>query len=158
MSPSLDSLLSNGELLFNDINYDFSPIVEGSFLYWGASTLYSVPDQLGGLLQDFTGIPNQFALPNDGAEPLSGYTTTVADVLPGLEQGFQYLLNGLAGYFDPSTYGASAVDATTALGDPGALLSDLLPNAGTDLASTLSSDLSTNFSTLLSELATSLIP
>ena len=32
----------------------------GSFLYWGAPTLYSVPALLAGLVQNFTGIPNQF--------------------------------------------------------------------------------------------------
>ena len=39
---------------------DYNPLVTGSFLYWGAPTLYSVPALLAGLVQNITGIPNQF--------------------------------------------------------------------------------------------------
>jgi hypothetical protein len=164
--PSLDSLLLNSELLTYLMNYDFNPFVEGSFIYWGAPTLYSVPAALGGLVNELTDglIPNEFALPNDGAEPLSGYTTTISDLLPGLQQGFQYLANGLEEYLNPATYGASAADASTllgSLGDSTALASDLssvLSTAGTDLSSLLGTELGTNFSTLLSDLATSLVP
>jgi hypothetical protein len=102
--PTLASELLNNELLTYDFNYDFNFFVEGSFLYWGAPSLYSIPDLIGGELKDLTGIPNEFQLPNDGAEPLSGYTDTASSLLPGLEQGFQYLLTGLEGYLDPSTY------------------------------------------------------
>jgi hypothetical protein len=162
--PSLDSLLLNSELLTYFINYDFNPFVEGSFIYWGAPTLYSVPAALGGLVNELTDgrIPNEFALPNDGAEPLSGYTTTISDLLPGLQQGFQYLAHGLAEYLNPATYGASAADPVLgSLGDSSALASELsamLSNAGTDLSALLGPDLGMNFGTLLSDLASSLIP
>lgn len=129
--PSLANLLTDNELLTYDFNYDFNFFVEGSFLYWGAPSLYSIPDLIGGELKDLTGIPNQFLLPNDGAEPLSGYTDTSSSLLPGLEQGFQYLAHGLQGYLDPSTYaGVASADTSTLVSD----LSSLFPNLATDLS------------------------
>jgi hypothetical protein len=163
MFTNFDTLLTDAELLAYNVSYDFNPTVEGSFIWWGAPNLYSVPDLLGGELHDLTGLPNFFALPNDGAEPLSGYTTTAADLLPGLEQGFQNFATDLAKYFDPAAYSAGAVDtaALGSLGDSGALaaeLSAMLSNAGTDLSTLLGPQLGTDFSTLLTDLATSLIP
>lgn len=130
--PTLANLLTDNELLTYDFNYDFNFFVEGSFLYWGAPSLYSIPDLIGGELQDLTGIPNQFLLPNDGAEPLSGYTDTASSLLPGLEQGFQYLAHGLEGYFEPSTYAglAGAADTSTLASD----LTSLAPNLAADIA------------------------
>ncbi len=130
--PTLANLLTDNELLAYDFNYDFNFGVEGSFLYWGAPSLYSIPDLIGGELKDLTGIPNEFLLPNDGAEPLSGYTDTASSLLPGLEQGFQYLAHGLEGYLDPSTYAgvASSADTSALVSD----LSSLFPNLATDLS------------------------
>jgi hypothetical protein len=90
-----------------------------------------------------------------------------------LQDGFKFLADGLAKYFDPSTYlaGASVADVSAAtttdasslfgsLGDPGGLLAELtslMPNLGTDLASMapqLSADLSSSFP----DLAATLIP
>ena len=48
-----------------DVLYDFNPFVQGSFLYWGLPTDYSIPTAIGGTIQDFTGIPNQFGFPAD---------------------------------------------------------------------------------------------
>jgi hypothetical protein len=126
--PTVSSLLLDAEVLAYDINYDFNPFEMGSILYWGAPTLYSIPSLIGGmLLHDVFGLPNEWLLANHGAEPLSGYTSGPQDILPGLEQGFQFLLHGadgdhgLLGYFDPSTY----TDAGAAGAETGTLPSDL---------------------------------
>jgi hypothetical protein len=167
MLPNIGDVFDSAVKLGQDLTNDFDPFIQGSFVYWGAPTLYSIPSLIGGLVHSFTLglIPNEFVLPNNGAEPLSGYTTDLSSLLPGLSQGFQYLLNGLEGYLNPSTYlgGASTADASTllgSLGDPTALLSDLsslLPNLGTDLAS-MSPQLSADLSSWFPELAASLIP
>ena len=60
MLPDLEGVLRNGALLGLDFLNDYNPLVTGSFLYWGAPTLYSVPALLAGLVQNITGIPNQF--------------------------------------------------------------------------------------------------
>ncbi len=154
--PDLSSLLLNSELLAYDTNYDFNFLTEGAFTFWGASSLYSVPDLIGGAIKDLTGIPNQFLLPNLGAEPLSGYTDSYAQLLPNLAQGFQYLVqgdgvpdaNGLLGYLEPSTYlQALYTDTGGLLGSTAGAPADML---GTFDPSTLfgSFDPSTLFSAL----------
>jgi hypothetical protein len=131
------------DLFYNDFNSTFDPFITGSFLYWGAPTLYTIPALLGGFFQDLTGIPNQFTFANFGAEPAFGPTAGPSSLLPGLAQGFQYLLtgngpdptvpgdHGLLGYLDPSLGNGST--------DLGTLSSDL--SSLLDLG-TLSSDLS----------------
>jgi hypothetical protein len=128
--PNPEAILTNAIQLFSDINYDFNPFTTGSFLYWGAPTDYSIPAVIGGMLQNFTGIPNQFPLTDLGAEPLSGYTDGPSSLLTGLPDGLEYLANGLLGYLNPSTY----LDALTndgpgtllgTLTDPAALLNDI---------------------------------
>jgi hypothetical protein len=132
------------DLLYNDINSTFDPFITGSFVYWGAPTLYSIPALLGGFFEDLTGIPNQFTFANFGAEPDFGPTAGPSSLLPGLAQGFQYLLtgngpdptvpgdHGLLGYLDPSAHlGNGSTDPGTlssdlsSLLDPGTLSSDL---------------------------------
>jgi hypothetical protein len=151
--PSLSSLLLDAEVLGYDINYDFDPFETGSFLYWGASTLYSIPSLIGGmLLHDVFGLPNEWLLANNGAEPLSGYTAGPSSILPGLAQGFQFLLHGadgdqgLLGYLDPSTYTTTGTDTSTLSSDLSALSADLTggTSAGADLSG-LGADLTSLF-------------
>jgi hypothetical protein len=107
MLPDLAGVASDLVKLGNDLINDFNPFVTGSFLYWGAPTLYSVPAALGGLVQNFTGIPNQFLIPpweNFGGEPDWGPTAGPASLLTGLPAGLDYLVRGLSGYLNPSTY------------------------------------------------------
>ncbi len=102
MLPNPASLIENVIKLSNEINYlSFNPFVTGSFLYWGAPTAYSIPSAIGGTIQDFTGIPNQFPLANHGAEPITGYTAGLPDLIEGLPRGFNYLAKGLLGYVSP---------------------------------------------------------
>jgi hypothetical protein len=138
MLPDPATLITNVINLSNDLNYyDFNPFVTGSFLYWGAPTLYSVPAFLGGIVQDLTGIPNQFANiaggPGDwqanGAEPFSGYTASLPELVQGLPQGFQYLLTGLLSYVSP-TLAADLSGPLSALGNLGTLPADLLSSTG----------------------------
>jgi hypothetical protein len=168
------SLLLNSELLSYDINYDFNFLTEGSFAFWGASSLYSVPDLIGGAIKDVTGIPNQFLLPNLGAEPLSGYTDSYSSLLPNLAEGFQYLLHGagvpgadgLLGYLEPSTYleaiandtgglmGAAGTTLPTELFgsfDPSTLLGSFDPT-------TIATDLSTALSNATNDIGATLGP
>ncbi len=58
--PDPGDVLENGALLGLDYLNNYNPFVTGSFLYWGSPTLYSVPALLAGLVQNVTGIPNQF--------------------------------------------------------------------------------------------------
>jgi len=146
MLPNIVDVFENLYTLYSNIFNDwFNAFQEGSFAYWGASTLYSIPSVIGGFVHDFSLglIPNEFVLPNNGAEPLSGYTDGPSQLLPNLEQGFQFLATGLEKYFDPSTYlPAASTDPLGSLGDPSALVTDLsslMPNLGTDLTSMLSS-------------------
>ena len=104
MLPSASGVLSSFETLAVDEFNDFNPFATGSFVYWGAPTLYSLPDAIGGAIQDVTGIPNQFAVANYGAETVSGYTAGPSSVLTGLPAGAQYFEQGLQGYLDPSIY------------------------------------------------------
>jgi hypothetical protein len=110
--PDIGGVFSNGLKLIEDIFNDFNPFQVGSFLYWGAAKDYSIPSVLGGTLQDFTGIPNQWGLANLGAEPVSGYSSTPLSLPGGFLQGLEYFLtgdggaagNGLLGYLNPETY------------------------------------------------------
>lgn len=172
--PSLSNLLLSGELLGYNLLYDFNPIVQGSFLWWGASTLYSIPSLLGGLVHTLSLglIPNEFILPNNGAEPLSGYTDNITNLLPNLQEGFKFLADGLMKYFDPSTWfaGTNAADAGAAattgagallgsLGDHAGLLSDLsalMPNLGGDLASSLGTGIGGDLATMFPQLSADL--
>ena len=153
--PDLGSVFTNFLNLGQDFANDFDPFVTGSFLYWGAPTLYSIPAAIGGTIQDLTGIPNQFGFPADqpnGAEPVTGLTAGPSSLLTGLPQGIQYLLNGpggaggdgLLGYLNPQTYltaienllhgnfpailGDVILLGYLGLGDPGTLLGSLDPS------------------------------
>jgi hypothetical protein len=185
MLPNIGDVFDSIAKLGQDLINDFDPFITGSFAYWGASDLYSIPAVIGGLIHTLSlgMIPNEFALTNNGAEPVSGYGDGPGQLLPNLEQGFQYLMDGLKDYMDPSTWAASSGDASTAaaasadastlLGslDHGGLLADLssyMPNLSADLSSlgpTLASDLASMFpqlsadlSSMFPDLAASLIP
>jgi hypothetical protein len=150
--PDLGSVATNLTSLFSDFSNDFNPFITGSFVYWGAPTLYSIPAAIGGTIQDLTGIPNQFGFPADqvqGSEPSWGLTAGPSSLLTGLPQGFEYLLNGpggaggdgLLGYLNPETYltaienllhgdfpailGDIPLLGYLGLGDPGTLLGPL---------------------------------
>jgi hypothetical protein len=118
MLPDAAGVVSNAALLGNDLSTNFNPFVTGSFLYWGAPTDYSIPSAIGGTIQDFTGIPNQFPLANFGAEPVSGYTTTPSSLLTGLPEGGRYLAQGLQGYLNPNTYLEAVSNDIAVLSDP----------------------------------------
>jgi hypothetical protein len=104
MAPDLGGIVTNSLLLAQDEFTDFNPFATGSYIYWGAPTAYSIPSAIGGTIEDFTGIPNQFPLANYGAEPISGYTASPSSLLTGLPEGAQYLGQGLLGYLDPNIY------------------------------------------------------
>ena len=73
-------VLPNLALLGKDLINDFNPFIQGSFVYWGADTLYSIPSVIGGLVHDFSlgMIPNEFGnLASNGAEPIDGYSQTL---------------------------------------------------------------------------------
>jgi hypothetical protein len=117
--PDLVGVLSNAVLLGVDF-FNISNLFQtGSFLYWGAPTLWSVPALLAGLVQNFTGIPNQFietpqwqgeidpAEPGgvaSGGQPSWGPDAGPADLLHGVPAGIDHLVRGLLGYLDPGTY------------------------------------------------------
>jgi hypothetical protein len=114
-SPDFGSVSTSLTSLFSDFSNDFSPFATGSFLFWGAPTLYSIPAGFGGTIQDLTGIPNQFINPDInpvpdigwqplGAEPLTGYADGPSSLLTGLPVGFEYLGQGLLGYLNPEIY------------------------------------------------------
>jgi hypothetical protein len=156
MLPNLVDVFDNLTKLSQDQFNDFSPFVDGSFLYWGAPTLYSFPALIGGLVQNFTNVPNQFVdigqwQPN-GAEPLWGYESnplTLLSPTEGLPAGLEYLAQGLEGYLNPTTY-LEAINADLSELGLGTLSADLtgLGPAG----ATLPADLLGSFdpSTLLS--------
>jgi len=120
--PDPGVVLSDAGKLGVDYLTDYNPFVTGSFLYWGAPTLYSVPALLAGLVQNLTGIPNQFIEtpqwqgeidPNapggvasggmyPGAENAGPLSLLSLD--HGLPAGIDHLVRGLLGYVDPSTY------------------------------------------------------
>lgn len=179
--PNIVDVFENAIKLDLDLARDFDPFITGSYLYWGADTLYSIPSVIGGLVHTLSLglIPNEFVLADNGSEPVSGYTDGPGSLPANLVQGLKFLLHGadgdhgLLGYLDLSTWGdasdadlsaaASATDTGTllaSLGDHGALLSDLsslLPNLGTDLAS-MFPQLSADLSSWFPDLAASLIP
>jgi hypothetical protein len=134
MFPDLGSVFSNALKLGEDVVNDFSPFEEGSFLYWGASTDYSIPSAIGGTITDFTGIPNQFGLLNLGAEPLSGYSSNPLDLPGNFAQGLQYFLdgagggpdsNGILGYLNPEIYLQALNNDIGTLTNPNDLLAAL---------------------------------
>jgi hypothetical protein len=175
MLPNIGDVFNSAVKLGQDLINDFDPLIQGSFAYWGAPTLYSIPSLIGGLVHSISLglIPNEFVLPDNGAMPIDGYTEGPGSLLTGLPQGFQYLADGLLKYLDPSTWfaGTSAADAGAAattdvstllgsLGDPGGLLADLsslMPNLGTDLAS-MAPQLSADLGSWFPDLAATLIP
>jgi hypothetical protein len=134
--PDLGEVFGNAEKLGEDFTNDFNPFVEGSFVYWGLPTDYSIPTAIGGTIQDFTGIPNQFGFPATqqlGSEPVSGLTSNPSD-LPGyLTQGLGYLLNGndgeagngLLGYLNPEIYLQALSNDFNLLTNPNDLLAAL---------------------------------
>jgi hypothetical protein len=179
--PNIVDVFDNVIKLNGDFSQDFDTFITGSYLYWGAPTLYTIPSLIAGVVHSLSLglIPNEFVLANNGGEPVSGYTAGPGSVPGGLAQGLQFLLHGadgdhgLLGYLDPSTWGASGADASAAASaaDTSPLLSDLsslLPNLGTDLSSltpNLGTDLasmlpqlSADLSSWFPDLATSLIP
>ena len=134
--PDLGSVFSNALTLGKDLVNDFNPFVEGSFLWWGAPTDYSIPAGIGGTITDFTGIPNQFGFPADqtlGSEPLTGYTSNPLDLPGGFAQGLQYFLdgnggtagNGLLGYLNPEIYLQALNNDIGTLTNPNDLLAAL---------------------------------
>jgi hypothetical protein len=167
MFPNPADLVENVIKLSNEINYlDFNPLVQGSFLYWGAPTLWSVPAGLGGVVQSLTGIPNEFAnvdigWPLHGAEPLSGYTAGLPQLVEGLPQGFEYLLRGLLGYVTP-TLPPGLNGPLDALGNLGTGPADLLESTGianlwTGLTTTVPSSLA-GLNTETGSIVSSLLP
>ena len=112
MLPNLGDVSSNLVKVGVDYLNDYNPLVTGSFLYWGAPTLWSVPALLAGLVQNFTGIPNQFVgigawqgnATGGGGIPPGGRNAGPADLLTGVPAGVAYLAEGLLGYLNPSTY------------------------------------------------------
>jgi hypothetical protein len=107
MLPNAGDVIANAIQLGVDYQNDYNPLATGSFLYWGAPTLYSVPALLAGLVQNFTGIPNQFLIApwnNAGGIPPGGADAGPADLLAGVPAGFEYLAKGLLGYLNPNTY------------------------------------------------------
>ncbi|MGC2680170.1 MAG: hypothetical protein WA415_30030 [Mycobacterium sp.] len=134
--PDLGSVFSNALTLGKDIANDFNPFVEGSFLWWGAPTDYSIPTAIAGTITDFTGIPNQFGFPADqtlGSEPLTGYTSNPLDLPGGFAQGLQYFLDGnggtagdgLLGYLNPEIYLQALNNDIGTLTNPNDLLAAL---------------------------------
>jgi hypothetical protein len=172
--PNIGDVFDSAVKLGQDLINDFNPFIEGSFVYWGADTLYSIPSVIGGLIHTLSLglIPNEFVLPDNGAMPVDGYNEGITNLLPNLQQGVQYLIDGLLKYLDPSTWGASAADASTAaaasadvstllgsLGDQGGLLADLssaMPNLSTDLASMLGPSLGTDLASMFPQLSADL--
>ena len=182
--PNIGDVFHSVAQLGQDIFNDFDPFIQGSFVYWGADTLYSIPSLINGLVHDVSLglIPNEFELLNNGAEPLSGYTDGPGSLPQGLANGLQFLLtgadgdHGLLGFLDPSTWApggaipaadaAAAAAASTdagnlfaSLGDHGALLSDLssfMPNLTADLASALGPGLGADFASMFPQLTADL--
>ena len=79
--PNVGDVASNLVKLGVDMITDFNPFITGSFLFWGAPTLYSVPAALAGLVQNFTGIPNQFV----GIGAVARESTAGGGIPPGAE-------------------------------------------------------------------------
>lgn len=113
MLPNFGDVLTNAVKLGVDFYNDYNPLVTGSFLYWGAPTLWSVPALLAGLVQNFTGIPNQFIetpqwqgivdVASGGQYP-GAENAGPLSLLTGVPAGIEHLVLGLLGYLDPNTY------------------------------------------------------
>lgn len=140
LQPDLGSESASLISLFSDFDNDFSPFATGSFLFWGAPTLYSIPAGFGGTIQDLTGIPNQFINPDInpipdigwqplGAEPITGYADGPSSLLTGLPVGFEYLGQGLLGYLNPDIYLEAVENDFGLLTNPAELL-DGIPLLG----------------------------
>jgi hypothetical protein len=84
-----DEVLSTFVRYVEDCN-DFNPFATGSFVYWGAASLYDVPNLLGGIYAHSMHTTNPFMLGVDpsGAEPSWGPTAGPSSVIPGLQEGF----------------------------------------------------------------------
>jgi hypothetical protein len=134
--PNIGDVFTNAVKLAQDMSNDFNPFQTGSFLFWGAPTDYSLPAALAGILEEFTGIPNQFGFPADqvlGAEPVSGYSATASDLPAYFAQGIQYFLNGnggtagngLLGYLNPEIYLQALNNDIALLTNPNDLLAAL---------------------------------
>ena len=134
--PDFAAVFANAGQLAQDMSSDFNPFATGSFLFWGAPTLYSIPAAIGGTIQDFTGIPNQFINPDInpnpdigwqplGAEPVTGYTDGPSSLLTGLPTGFEYLGQGLLGYLNPEIYLQAVENDFGLLTNPTALLDEI---------------------------------
>jgi hypothetical protein len=134
--PDFANVFTSAGQLGQDLSSDFNPFATGSFLFWGAPTLYSIPAAIGGTIQDFTGIPNQFINPDInpipdigwqplGAEPITGYTDGPSSLLTGLPTGFEYLGQGLLGYLNPEIYLQAVENDFGLLTNPTALLDDI---------------------------------
>ncbi len=175
MPIDFTGVLDNLGKLGSDFLNDFNPLIDGSFVYWGASNLYTIPALIGGLIHTFTLglIPNEFAntaigwLPN-GAEPVSGYTDGPAQLLPNLADGVRVPGEGSAQLPGPQHIPPRCIRGgrqrtspdLTALLDPAsasALPADLL---GSFDPSTLSTDLLGSFdpSTLSTDLLAAFDP
>ena len=124
--PDPANVISSFGQLFNDALTNFNPFVTGSFGYWGAPTLYSVPALLAGLLERFTGIPNQFVDIGQwaplGSEPTWGPDAGPLSLIKGVPQGFEYLAQGLLGYLNPNIYLEAINNDLSLLTNPAALL------------------------------------
>lgn len=124
--PDPTNVMSSAGQLFNDLLTNFNPFVTGSFLYWGAPTLYSVPALSAGLLERFTGIPNQFVDIGQwaplGSTPTWGPEAGPSSLITGVPQGFQYLAQGLLGYLNPNIYVEAINNNINLLTNPAALL------------------------------------
>jgi hypothetical protein len=84
--PTLSQAVTTLTALTTNISTDFDPLITGSFLYWGASSLYGLPTLLTGLV----GLPNPFPDPVD-TQP-NPDTAGPSAVLPGLVSSFSTLL------------------------------------------------------------------
>jgi hypothetical protein len=143
MFPDIQGVFDNAVKLGQDFLNDFNPFVEGSFIYWGAPTLYSIPAVIGGLIHTATLglVPNEFLNIGEwqpyGAEPFWGYESsplTLFSPTEGLPAGLQYLAQGLEGYLNPSTYIANLTAETSGLSTE---LSQLFGSAGATLPTDL---------------------
>lgn len=166
--PNLLDVLVSGLKLTYDLIYDFTPIETGSFLYWGASTLYGVPALLAGLIDGPLGIHNPIPTATED------YSMGILSLLPGLATGIASLpkdvelevgalFSGIGSELSSFAHGAAGLlaDLTRLLGDPSALLGDLTPSlsgGAAALSSMLGADLAANLGLALPHLATALIP
>jgi hypothetical protein len=95
----VDEVLPTVLAFENDLAVDFNPLATGSYVFWGAPTLYGIPSALAGLVTGHLGIPNPFLLGGapSGAEPSWGPQADSSYLIPGLEEGFQNLIDAFQG-------------------------------------------------------------